>query len=126
MIISRGNAIALQPLSGSSDHIAYNVSQLSFSSSKDSVKGTWKMITHDHAVIFYVLTLLGQKTPLSDMPKKAINPIQSFRKTRESTNEIMEVMVYVDKKAVNFHGTSNIEKYIQSMLNIVGYYMRRF
>ena len=46
---------------------------------------------------------------------------EETRKRRQSgnTKETLEMMVYVDKSAVDFHGSSRVESYVMNMLNIV-------
>ena len=46
---------------------------------------------------------------------------EETRKRRQSgnTKETLEMMVYVDKSSVDFHGMSGLESYVTNMLNMV-------
>lgn len=40
-------------------------------------------------------------------------------KRQSSGKETVEMMVYVDKQTVDYHGTSNVEAYVTTVLNVV-------
>ena len=46
---------------------------------------------------------------------------EETRKRRQSGNakETLEMMVYVDKSSVDFHGSSGVEFYVTNLLNMV-------
>ena len=53
------------------------------------------------------------------MPKKVINELEkAVRSRRQSNEEIMEIMVYVDKQTVDFYGAGT-ENYVHNVLNVV-------
>ena len=56
------------------------------------------------------------------MPYVAKKIEEGVRERRQTTRETLEMMVYIDRATVNYHGSANVDTYVMNMLNIV----RRF
>ena len=45
--------------------------------------------------------------------------IPSRGKRQSSVKETIEMMVYIDKQTADYHGASNVEAYVITVLNVV-------
>lgn len=98
MVVSGPHIIVLKPVKDSSYHLAYDATEVIVNNrTVDSTEGGKKAVP-------YMVRKIEEET----------------RKRRQSgnTKETLEMMVYVDKSAVDFHGSSRVESYVMNMLNI--------